>query len=89
MSNVNINSLCGFQAERFVESRNRLLNEFNNEYYTSISEHQKGRQEISEHHLLDSDDSFDAHIYTDKKTTAFNSLYRVMINKRYNNQMCI
>ena len=52
------------RIERLIESKNRFLNEFNNEYYTTLPEYQETRREIDSHHLLDKQDSFDARLYT-------------------------
>ena len=51
-------------VEHFIESRDRLLNEFNIEYYSSHPEHQAAREEIDKLGLLVLDDSFDASLYS-------------------------
>lgn len=52
------------RVEKFIESKNRLQNEFNNEYYTNLPEHQDTRKEIDTLHLLDQQDGFDAALYS-------------------------
>ncbi len=56
------------RVKAFAKSRLRLINEFNNEYYTSLPEHIQSRQEIDNQHLLGIDDSFNALLYTDSKS---------------------
>ena len=51
-------------VKKFRESRNRLLNQYNNEYYENIPSHKEARKEIEALHLVDKGDSFDARIYT-------------------------
>jgi hypothetical protein len=56
----------------FLESKERILNDFNNEFYTSIPSHEKIRKELDAENLLDKDDSFNAHIYTQESGTFVN-----------------
>ena len=52
------------RVRQFQESRNKLLNDFNIEYYSNIPSHRAGRQEIESYHFLDPEDSFNAKNYT-------------------------
>ena len=52
------------RIDSFIESKQRLINEFNNEYYTSIPSHRRIREEINGYQLLDKDDAFNAKIYS-------------------------
>lgn len=67
---------------RFIESRDRLQNEFNNEYYTNTQAHKEVREEIDSHHLLDKEDSFNAALYTRSSGTFVNPNI-VKKNKKY------
>lgn len=55
-------------ADSIEVAREKHLNNFNNEFYTTLPDHQKVRQEIDNLNLLNKDDSFDASIYTSSKT---------------------
>ena len=59
------------RVEKYIESKNRLLNEYNNEYYASIPEHRETREEIDALHLLDQQDSFDARLYSQVTGSTF------------------
>ena len=59
------------RIKEFIESKKRLLNEFNNEYYTSLPAHKESRQEIDSHHPLEKDDSFDASLYVGFSSKTF------------------
>ena len=56
------------RIEKLQESRKRLLNQFNNEFYPALPQHQAIRQEIDALGLADKDDSFNARLYTKKGT---------------------
>lgn len=66
-------------ADTFVASKNKYLNDFNNEFYTSLPDHQHIRQEIDKLNLLDKADSFNATLYLTK-----GSLVSPNIRKRNN-----
>ena len=59
------------RIEKFIESKNRILNELNNEYYTNLPSYKETRKEIEEHHLLDTNDSFNTSLYTDALGATF------------------
>ena len=59
------------RIEKFVESNNRILNEYNNEYYTSIPSYKEIRQEIDSYNLLDKNDSFNAALFTSSSGRTF------------------
>ena len=52
------------RVKRFLESRNRLVNEFNIEFYTNTPQHKEARRELESKKLLDKDDSFNATMYS-------------------------
>ena len=52
------------RVRKFIDSKNRLLNEYNNVYYTSLKEHKETRVEIDAKQLLDKYDGFNASLYT-------------------------
>lgn len=60
------------RANYFTDSRQRLLNEFNIEYYSNTPEHLAARREIEEKGFLDKDDSFNASLYTQTGQTFVN-----------------
>ena len=51
------------EADKLVESRNRLLNEYKNMFYLNTDFHKKVRGEITQLNLLDKEDGFNAAIY--------------------------
>ena len=51
------------RIEQLQNSHDEILNQYHNEYFDSLSENKKIRQEIEERNLLDKNDSFDAAIY--------------------------
>ena len=52
------------QVKHFIESRTRLINEYNIEYYTMQPAHQRMREEIESRELLDKEDPINAALYT-------------------------
>jgi len=54
--------------QEFLKKKDELLNEYYNEFYTTLPTHQKLRTEIDSLGLLDKEDSFDAQLYTTKMT---------------------
>lgn len=52
------------QVKNFIETRTRLINEFNIEYYTMQPAHQEMRQEMETRELLDKEDPINASLYT-------------------------
>ena len=58
-------------VQEFLKKKEEILNQFYNEFYTTLPTHQKTRAEIDSLGLLDKEDSFDAQLYT-TKTTAIN-----------------
>lgn len=59
------------RIEKFVMVKNRLVNEFNNTYYSNIIPHKTIRAEIDKKGLVDNDDSYNATMYI-RKTTCVN-----------------
>ena len=59
------------RVRQFQESRDRLLNDYNIEYFENIPSHRAGRQEIENYHFLDKVDSFNASLYTKEKGYTF------------------
>ena len=55
------------RIKQFQESRDRLLNDYNNEYYTNIPSHIEARKELESLGLLSKEDSFNARMYTTGK----------------------
>ena len=51
------------RIEQLERSHDKFLNQYNNEYFDSLPENKKIRQEIEERGFLDKNDSFDAAIY--------------------------
>ncbi len=51
------------RVDKIVESKTRLLNEFNNLFYTNTTSHKQVRSEINQFNLMDKEDGFDADIY--------------------------
>lgn len=60
------------RIEQLKHSYDELLNQYNNEYFNSLTENKKIRHEIEELGVLDKNDSFDATIYQ-KYGTILNS----------------
>ena len=51
------------KIDKYILSKNTIVNDYNIEYHSSLEEHQKRRQEIDRLGLLQKDDSFDSEIY--------------------------
>ena len=50
--------------EKVINSKKKIMNEYNNVLYTSKVAHRKIREEIDQYNLMDKDDSFNAQLYT-------------------------
>ena len=51
------------RIEQLQNSHDEILNQYHNEYFNSLPENKKIRQEIEDRNLLDKNDSFDAAVY--------------------------
>lgn len=56
------------RVEQLQKSYDEILNQYHNEYFDSLLENKKTRQEIEKRNLLDKRDSFNASIYQKHKT---------------------
>ena len=63
-------------ALKVEKTREKMLEQFNNEFYTSISRHREFRREITELGLLDKSDSIDASLYTSRLTAVMPNIIR-------------
>ena len=52
------------QVQKYIETRDKYLNEYNIEYYSNLPSQKDIRREIEERHLLDKDDPMNASLYT-------------------------
>ncbi len=52
------------QIKKFTESRDRLLNAYNNEYYSSLPAYREMREEVDNMHLLDNTHPVNPTLYT-------------------------
>ncbi len=50
--------------EKVISSKNRIMNEYENNVYTSKKTHKKIREEINQYNLMDKEDGFNASLYT-------------------------
>lgn len=67
-SNVQNNWPRRDRVEKFVKDKEKLINRFNIEYYSSINMYKEMREEISKLDLIDKEDGFSVRLYAENST---------------------